>query len=139
MHKLCVLLLLDTFYIRDTCVCNHNIMQVPYLLLIVKLTAQYNVSIVPNPLGIPFDENYNAVEYLIGSDLNLTCSVTPVPPANSKFTWKCSNGCFADMTMEQTINVKDLNTTDSGILTCSFTSDSLEYHSEPLDLLVSGK
>ena len=140
MHKFYVLLLLlDTFYIRDTCVCSHNLMQVPYLLLIVKLTAQYNVSIVPNPLGIPFDENYNAVEYLIGSDLNLTCSVTPAPPANSEFTWKCSNGCFADMVMEQTINVKDLNTTDSETLTCSFTSDSLEYHSEPLDLLVSGK
>ena len=114
-------------------------MQVPYLLLIVKLTAQYNVSITPNPLGIPFDENYNAIEYLIGSDLNLTCSVTPAPPVNSEFTWQCSNGCFADMTMEQTINIKDLNTTDSGTLTCSFTSDSLVYHSEPLDLLVSGK
>lgn len=105
-----------------------------------NLTAQHHVSIVLNPLGIPFDESSNnAVEYLIGSDLNLTCSVTPAPPANSEFTWKCSNGCFADMMMEQTINVKDLNTTDSGTLTCSFTSGGLEYRSEPLNLLVSGQ
>ena len=98
----------------------------------------YHVSIITDPPGFPVDENNNTIEYLIGSDLNLTCLVTPTPPANSEFSWNCSTGCFADMRMEQTINVTNLNAMDSGSITCSLTVGDLDYHSEPLDLLVTG-
>ena len=43
------------------------------------------------------------------------------------------------MRMEQTISVSGLNTTDSGSITCSLAIDHLDYHSEPLTLLVSGQ
>ena len=75
----------------------------------------------------------------MGSDLNLTCLVTPTPPADSEFSWNCSTGCFADMRMEQTINVSNLTIMDSGLVTCSLTINNLDYHSDPLDLLVTGQ
>ena len=100
----------------------------------------YQVDIVTNPLGVPVDKDNNTFEYLFGSDLNLTCIVTPTLPANSTFSWNCSTGCFADMRMEQTININDLDIMDSGSITCSFfTFDNMDHHSEPLNLLVSGE
>ena len=99
----------------------------------------YRVDIVTNPLGVPVHKNNNTFGYLIGSNLNLTCLVTPILPANSTFSWSCSTGCFADMKMEQTINATNLDTMDSGSITCSFTFDNMDHHSEPLNLLVSGK
>ena len=98
-------------------------------------TAPYHATIVTNPPGILVNGNS---EYLMGTDLNLTCMVTPTPPANSTFSWSCSTGCFADMKTEQTIHVTDLDTLDNGIITCSVTIRYLKRHSEPLDLLVSG-
>ena len=92
-----------------------------------------------NPLGTPIDGNNNTYEYLVGSDLNLTCSVTPAPPAGSEYRWNCSTGCFADMKTEQTINVTDINTMDNGSITCSFSINNVDYHSEPLNLLVSSE
>ena len=41
--------------------------------------------------------------------------------------------------MEQTINVTDLDTMDNGSITCSFSINNVDYHSEPLNLLVSGE
>ena len=98
----------------------------------------YHVKVITSSPGIPSDNNNNTFGYLIGSDLNLTCLVTPTPPAGSEFSWNCSTGCFADMGMEQTINVINLTSMDSGSITCSFTVSGLDYHSEPLNLLVSG-
>ena len=98
----------------------------------------YHVSIITDPPGFSVDGNNNAIEYLLGSDLNLTCLVTPTPLAGSVFSWNCSTGCFADMRMEQTINVTNLTAMDSGSITCSLTVGDLDYHSEPLDLLVTG-
>ena len=98
----------------------------------------YHVSIITDSPGFPVDGSNNAIEYLVGSDLNLTCLVTPTPPAGSEFSWNCSTGCFADMRMEQTINVTNMTSMDSGSITCSYTVSNLDYHSEPLDLLVTG-
>ena len=75
----------------------------------------------------------------MGSDVNLTCLVTPTPPAGSKFSWNCSTGCFANMRMEQTINITNLTAMDSGSIICSLIVSDVHYHSEPLDLLVSGQ
>ena len=102
-------------------------------------TASYRVSIKTDPPGFSSYGNNNTVEYLMGSDLNLTCLVTPTPPADSEFSWNCSTGCFADMRTEQTIFVTDLNTMDSGLISCSLTINNVDYHSEPLNLLVSGE
>ena len=102
-------------------------------------TVSYHVNVVPSSNGSPVDRNNNTFEYLIGSDLNLTCLVTPTPPANSEFSWKCSTGCFADMKMEQTISISDLNATDSGSIICSLVIGHLDYISEPFTLLVSGQ
>ena len=99
----------------------------------------YQVDIVTNPLGLPVNKDNNFFGYLIGSNLSLTCSVAPILPANSNFSWHCSTGCFADIRMEQTINVTDLDTMDSGSITCSFTFDNMDHPSEPLNLLVSGE
>ena len=105
----------------------------------IHFIGSYKVDIVANPLGVPINKDNNTFGYLIGSNLSLTCSVTPILPANDSFSWNCSTGCFADMRMEQTINVTNLDTMDSGSITCSFTFDNMDYHSEPLNLLVSGE
>ena len=60
------------------------------LLLYMYLTGPYWVEIVPNTLGIPVQKTNNTVGYFLGSDLSLTCLVTPTPPANSTFSWSCS-------------------------------------------------
>ena len=101
----------------------------------------FQADIVTSPPGVPVDKDNNTFGYLIGSNLSLTCSVTPIIPANldSSFSWNCSTGCFADMRMEQTFNVTDLDTMDNGSITCSFTFDNVDYHSDPLNLLVSGE
>ena len=101
----------------------------------------FQADIVTNPLGVPVNKDNNTFGYLIGSNLTLTCSVTPILPANlnSNFSWNCLTECFADMQMEQTINVTDLDTMDNGSIICSFTFDNMDYHSKPLNLLVSGE
>ena len=81
----------------------------------------------------------NTLKYLIGSDLNLTCAVTPTPPSNSVFNWSCSTGCFADMEMGQTISIAMLNESDSGEIICSFMFDGLQYESDPFNLQVVGE
>ena len=42
------------------------------------------------------------------------------------------------MEVEQTINITEIEVTDSGILNCSIIIDGVEYTSEPYDLRVSG-
>ena len=42
------------------------------------------------------------------------------------------------MEVEQTINITEIEVTDSGILNCSIIIDGVEYTSEPYDLQVSG-
>ena len=99
-------------------------------------TASYQVRIITTPPGN--NGSNNTLEYLAGSNISLTCVVTPTPPVNSEINWSCSTGCFADMQTAQTISATDLNSSDSGLITCSVTISNVEYHSEPLDLQVSG-
>ena len=42
------------------------------------------------------------------------------------------------MEVEQTINITEIEVTDSGILNCSVVIDGVEYTSEPYDLQLSG-
>ena len=64
--------------------------------------------------------------------------VTPTPPSDSEFSWSCSTGCFVDMETEQSINITELEVTDSGELNCSVIIDDVEYTSESVELQVTG-
>ena len=109
-------------------------------MLLVLFTVVYNVVITTNPLGIPVSGATNVFEYYIGTDLSLTCMVTPTPPSDSEFSWSCSTGCFADMEMEQTINVTEIEEMDSGVVNCSVIIDGMDYSSEFIELqVVEGK
>ena len=94
----------------------------------------YRVVITTNPLGNPVPGATNVFEYYTGTDVSLTCMVTPTPPSDSEFSWSCSTGCFADMEMEQTINVTDIEEIDSGVINCSVTIDGTQYFSEPIEI-----
>ena len=65
--------------------------------------------------------------------------VTPTPPSDSEFSWSCSTGCFVDMEMEQSVNIAELEVTDSGELNCSAIIDDVEYASESVELRVIGR
>ena len=99
-------------------------------------STAFDVTIISDPLGIPVFGTNNTYQYYAGTDLNLICSVTPTPPSDSEFSWSCSTGCFADMEIEQIVNVTDLEETDSGILNCSVVINGIEYFSESYDLQV---
>ena len=103
---------------------------------IVLLPTAYNVTIISEPFGIPVLGTSNAYQYFSGTDLNLICSVTPTPPSDSEFSWSCSTGCFADMETEESVNVTDLEGTDSGVLNCSVFVNGFEYSSESFILQV---
>ena len=96
----------------------------------------YEASIRTLPDGIPVNGSSDTLEYPVRSNLYLICAVTPTPPANSQFSWSCETGCFADMKMRRIIFATNLNTMDSGSITCSLTINNLKYTSKPLHLQV---
>jgi len=102
-------------------------------------TATYDVSIVSNPLGNPISGSIDIFQYSVGTDLSLTCLVIPTPPSDSEFSWNCSTGCFADMEMEQTVNVTELEIFNSGVIKCSVIIDDEEYFSESFEVRVLSK
>ena len=98
--------------------------------------TDYIVNVITDPL---FDGANNIIEFPVGSNLTLTCMVTPTPPSDSEFSWSCSTGCFVDMEIEQSVNITELEQTDSGELNCSVIIDDVEYTSESIELRVTGK
>jgi len=83
-----------------------------------------------------------AFGYPIGSNVTLTCMITPTPPSVSvfgNFYWQCSTGCAVDMHSEQSIVITNLDIFDSRILNCSATIDDVVYFSEPVVLWATGK
>ena len=97
--------------------------------------GDYSVTVISVPLANQSD----IFEFPAGSNLTLTCMVTPTPPSDSEFSWSCSTGCFVDMEMEQSVNITELEVTDSGELNCSVIIDDFEYTSESVELKVTGK
>ena len=98
--------------------------------------TDYTVTIITDPL---VDDANNTFEFPVGSNLTLTCMVTPSPPSDSEFSWSCSTGCFVDMEIEQSVKITELEITDSGELNCSVIIDDVEYTSESIELRVIGK
>ena len=67
------------------------------------------------------------------------CSVNPTPPSDSEFSWNCSTGCLADMEIEQTVSVTELEIVDSGVVQCSVIINDEEYLSEIIEVRVVSK
>ena len=97
--------------------------------------TDYNVSIISNPPGYVIGNN-NTYEYFYGTDVTLTCSVSPTPPLNRLLSWGCSTGCFADGRTVSTVSVSGLDEDDSGVLNCSIAINGIQYYSEPFGLQV---
>ena len=96
---------------------------------------RYNVSVLSTP---PVYENTNLLELTVGSNLTLTCMVTPPPPSDSEFSWSC-NGCSLELIHFQSVNINELEMSDSGEINCSVMDDHEKYTSEPIKLQVLGK
>jgi len=97
--------------------------------------TEYNVAVTSDPI----EYGGTILEYSVGSNITLTCIVTPTPPPDSEFSWSCSTECFVDMEIEQSVNISELEVTDSGELNCSVIVDGVEYTSETVELRVTGK
>jgi len=96
--------------------------------------TEYNVTVTSDPIGY----EGNILEYSVGSNITLTCMVTPSPPSDSEFSWSCSTGCFVDMEIKQSVNISELEVTDSGEINCSVIVDGVEYTSETINFRVEG-
>ena len=94
---------------------------------------EYTVTVITDPPVIAIK---NKFEYPVGSNITLTCRVIPTPPSDSEFSWNCSTGCFVDMETEQSVNITELEVTDSGEINCSVIIDDVKYTSELIQLRV---
>ena len=97
--------------------------------------TEYNVTVVSDPPGYGGNSIF---EHTVGSNLTLTCMVTPTPPSDTEFSWSCSTGCSFDMETEQSINITELEVTDNGEFNCSIIIDGVVYISETIELQVTG-
>ena len=97
--------------------------------------GDYSVTVISVPLANQSD----IFKFPAGSNLTLTCMVTPTPPPDSKFSWSCSTGCSVDKEIEQSVNITELEVKDSGELNCSVIIDDVEYTSESVELRVTGE
>ena len=103
-------------------------------------TVIYYVNVIVNPPGNLLPGTTNVLGFLNGIDLSLTCMVNPTPPSDSEFSWSCLTGCFADMKMEQIINVPEIEEMDSGVINCSVIINGTKYFSDFVELqVVEGK
>ncbi|XP_065909460.1 uncharacterized protein [Dysidea avara] len=102
----------------------------------IEYPKEYTVSVISDPLPSSIDESDNSFTYLAGSDVNFTCSVIPTPPCDSDYSWSCSTGCFADMEIEQRVNVSGLEVTDEGVLNCSVMINDTIFISNPFELVI---
>jgi len=79
------------------------------------------------------------IKYVVGSDVSLTCTITPAPPPNSEVRWNCSTGCFAGMEMGNTINLANIKAQEGGMIYCSVSVAETVYYSESSDFRIVGK
>ena len=130
-----------SYFSHDNCVANQLVYNIAkhltYIVLLLHMhIVTFNATIITIPTVDPIPGSNNTFEYFAGTDLFLTCSVTPDPPFGSQYNWNCSTGCFADMEMERTIQVTDLEEMDSGVVSCSVSVYGMEYVSESIEIAV---
>ena len=117
-------------------VCNY-VANLQYMYNVLFVFTAINVSVVSIPNGYPVIGANNTYEYFYGTNIRLTCSVTPVSLLSPAFSWSCSTGCFADRRRTvQSISVYSLDEADSGVLNCSVIINGIKYFSEPFHLQV---
>ena len=81
--------------------------------------------------------NRSIFEFTAGSNITLTCMITPTPPPDSKFIWCSVDDCL--MHVERLIELTDLKKTDGGKLKCSLIVDDVKYTSKVIELRVLSK
>lgn len=102
-----------------------------------SLNFVVKVAVLTNPPGVPSGGiSNNSFTHTLGSSIMLTCSISSTPAANSVFKWSYSTGCLADVEMQQTVSV---TLQKSGEIFCAYTVDGIEYYSDPIEIIVTGK
>ena len=106
---------------------------------LVQIAVSFTLTIVSNSSVSTDNDDNSSLEYVAGSDVNLTCMVTPPPPSNSEFSWNCSTGCLEGVEMEQTISLANVSGIESGTMNCSMTISGNNFQSQSFQLTVLGK
>ena len=109
------------------------ITKLPYLVCAILVTG-YDVTVISNP---EVYGNRSVFEFTAGSNITLTCIITPTPPPDSKFSWCSVDDCSVNV--QQSIELTDLKITDGGKLNCSLIVDDVKYTSKVIELRVLGK
>ena len=94
----------------------------------------YDATIISNP---EVYGNREIFEFIVGSNITLTCMINRTPPIDSKFRWCNVNDC--SINLEQSIKLTDLKLSDGGKLNCSLIVDDVKYASKVIELRVIGK
>ena len=106
--------------------------------VLVPTAISFTLTIVSNSSISTDNQDESSLEYVAGSDVNLTCMVTPPPPPNSEFTWNCSTGCLEGVEMEQTISLANISRIESGLMNCSMIISGNNFQSQLFQLTVLG-
>ena len=105
------------------------------------------VTIVSTPVGTPVSGYTNTFDYPILSNITLTCTVDPSPPAGATYQWN-TEGCYVNSRGEmrcfptgqttQSVTGYHLLAEDAGTITCTVTIGGNDYASGSLTLRISG-
>jgi len=94
----------------------------------------YDATIISDP---EVYGNRSVFEFTAGSNITLTCMITPTPPPDSKFSWCIVDDC--SMNPERSIELTDLTITEGGKFNCSVIVDDVKYASRVIELRVLSK
>ena len=118
-----------------------------YYYLNTGILIQPTVTIVSTPAGTPVSGSTNTFDYPILSSVNLTCMVDPPPSGTVIYSWN-TTGCYVNNNGERrcfpvgqtTYNVSNeyLLARDAGTITCTVTTDGVDYTSALFTLRISG-
>ena len=116
--------------------------------------APFTVTIVSSPAGTPVNGSNNTFDYLILSDVTLTCNVTSYDVSSfnvTSYKWN-TEGCYTNPNFDsgntscfphgqttQNVTDDDVTAHDAGTITCTVTINSTNYTSVPFTLRISGE
>ena len=116
--------------------------------------AQFTVTIVSSPAGIPVDGSNNTFDYPVLSSVTLMCNVTSSDGSSfnvTSYQWnttRCythpvfNNGnprCFPNGLTTQNVTGENLLAEDAGNITCTVTINDTNYTSKSFALRISGE
>ena len=109
------------------------------------------VTIVSSPAGTPVSGSNNTFDYLILSSVTLTCISNYDSNFYVSYQWNTAGcythpnfnsgnpRCFPHGQTTHSVTGNDLNAEDAGTITCTVTTSSSDYTSEPFTLRISGE